>query len=214
MDHPVLAPTAFWVAAVAAAPLWAAAIFFPRAHLTRRLWDRRLAPLPFGLAFTVSVLPHLRWWLGLFVNPELALVPLAHAFSTPRAFLLLWFYILCFDVAVFADMHARLLRRNAAALEMSVWALITAVCAPLGLITFNLLEALTEHGTEDDAEVRAAAEASAARVYFDFGRKKEPHDAQAAKQAAAATEAETVAGGRSAMTDDPAGLRRRREPTA
>ena len=173
----------FWAAALAAAPQWTAAVLFPRAPLTQRLWRPQYAALPLALAFSAAVLPHLAWWLTRFARADLSLANLSRDFaagaasSAPPAaaaaggllaappppgwpFLLLWLYILAFDIEVFAHMHARLRARGSSAVEMSLWALVTALCAPLGYALFTLLEMLTRDARDiDEAAERAAAAA-------------------------------------------------------
>jgi hypothetical protein len=122
----------FWAANVAAAPLWLCAVLAPQAAVTLRLWRSPWVALPFTVAFSALVLPQLPWWLGQFAGGELSLAGLVRGFAGEEQFLLLWLYILGFDVLVFAQMHAELMRRRAHPLEMACLALATALCAPLG----------------------------------------------------------------------------------
>lgn len=178
--------TLFWLAALGAAPQWGLAVLFPRAKLTAKLWNPQYAALPLALAFSAGVLPRLAWWLTRFARADLSLANLrsdfagddtgadsdSHSDSVSAAFaaspgpgwpfLLLWLYILAFDIEVFAHMHGKLLARKSSAVEMSSWALVTALCAPLGYALFTLLEILTQDAGDVD---EAAEKATAAAMY-------------------------------------------------
>ncbi|EGD76587.1 hypothetical protein PTSG_13256 [Salpingoeca rosetta] len=134
----------FWASCVAAAPIWGAAVLFPKAKQTCVLFQHcMLAALPFAVAFSVLVMQQLEWWLTRFIAADLSLAYLVQSFAQPSTFLLLWLYILGFDIAVFGWMHQRLMQRRAPALEMTVWGLVTAVCAPLALACFTALHYAT-----------------------------------------------------------------------
>ena len=131
----------FWTSCVAAAPIWGSAILFPKARVTRSAWSHpMLLALPFTLGFTALVLMRLEWWLTRFVTVQLSLQYLTDSFSDRQAFLLLWFYILGFDVAVYGWIYKRLAARNASALEYAVWGLAGALCAPLALCCYTALD--------------------------------------------------------------------------
>jgi hypothetical protein len=188
--------TLFWLAALGAAPQWSLAVLFPRAKLTAKLWNPQYAALPLALAFSAAVLPRLAWWLTRFARADLSLANLRRDFAgdddtgteagadsdsgSPAPgwpFLLLWLYILAFDIEVFAHMHVKLLARKSSAVEMSSWALVTALCAPLGYALFSLLEILTR----DAEEVDEAAEKAAAAALYAGKDAKNATRAQAAK---------------------------------
>jgi len=139
----------FWAANLAAAPLWLAAIFFPIAERTKRVWGSEGVAVPFALAFTLAVLPRLQWWLELWLSGRLALSHLIEQFADRESFLLLWLYIIAFDVAIFASIYRQALANNTKPLEMSVWAAATAVCAPLAYAMFTMLTMLDRDTVEE-----------------------------------------------------------------
>lgn len=129
----------FWLAAAGAGCYWLPAVLLPKAAITQRMWRSELAALPFAAVFIALVLPRLPWWVQLFVNADLSLTQLTAEFALPESFLLLWLYVLCFDVAVYRDMFEKLLLADRSSLEISLWAAVTAICAPLGYACFTLV---------------------------------------------------------------------------
>lgn len=132
----------FWIANVAASPLWVMAVVAPKWSLTERVWNQRWLPLPFALGFFVLVLPRIVWWLSLFNPSSMTIQSLVDAFATRDSFLILWLYILGFDVAVFAWMYQEARRKDYSTLALSVLALITMYCAPGGLAIFIIMDSL------------------------------------------------------------------------
>lgn len=118
---------------LAAAP-WLSCIFLPYHAITQRILE--YSSLIFAAVFSVFVLPRLAWWLANFAPPELP--ALARTFGQQDNFLLLWLYILSFDIVVYEIMHRQLLAQGASRLQIAFWALLTAACAPLGFAAFKL----------------------------------------------------------------------------
>jgi len=142
MDGVELVDVLFWLASAGAGPFWGAAILFPKAELTKRIWHSPWLSLPWALGFTILVLPRLSWWLSLFVNPSLSAQYLTEQFATTDNFILLWLYILGFDFIVFQIIYKDCIRRDALAFEITIWALVTALCAPVGWFSYTMLKEL------------------------------------------------------------------------
>jgi hypothetical protein len=146
----ILVDVLFWIASAGAGPLWAASILFPKAELTKRIWHSPWLSLPWAFGFTILVLPRLSWWLTLFVNPSLSVHYLTEQFSNADNFLLLWLYILGFDFIVFQIIYKDCIQRDRSAFEITIWALVTALCAPLGWFAYTVLKELAPAANKSD----------------------------------------------------------------
>eukprot|EP00045_Choanoeca_perplexa_P005071 m.43239 g.43239 ORF g.43239 m.43239 type:complete len:150 (-) comp12912_c0_seq2:1014-1463(-) len=140
----------FWIASASAGPVWLSSVLFPKADLTKRVWHSPWLSLPWALGFAILVLPRLAWWLGLFVNPSLSAQHLTEQFSTADNFILLWYYILGFDIIVFQVIYKDCIQRDALAFEITIWALVTALCAPVGWLGYTLLRELAQPTEKQD----------------------------------------------------------------
>eukprot|EP00056_Hartaetosiga_gracilis_P014522 m.240778 g.240778 ORF g.240778 m.240778 type:complete len:230 (-) comp16029_c0_seq1:118-807(-) len=145
----------FWLVNVYAAPIWLVAIFFPKTELARKWFEERvsLLALPFCIVFTVLVLPELEWWLSLFLNGNLSLSFLMSEFTTEKKyFLMLWVYLVGFDVVVFGFIYRKMRSRKCIALEMTLWAVLCALCAPCALGLFTMLQLVSLDDKDDNKD--------------------------------------------------------------
>lgn len=150
------AAVAVWFAVAIA---WAIVIIRPRKP--HSVYILQHAPLVLCVVFVFLVVPDLRWWLECQIKPPAQALASQYGQSS-RRLATLWLHVWTLGLVLYRDMHRALVQRGAIDMELRMWALAAAVCAPLAYVLCSVAQVVARdqpvdgQAVDDEAERREA----------------------------------------------------------